>query len=38
VGQVLMMVGGCARDGRAFLYEQVCGPGEMMAVPFDIGM
>jgi hypothetical protein len=36
VGQVLMMVGGRTRDGRAFLYEQVCGPGEMMAVPFDI--
>jgi hypothetical protein len=35
-GRVLMMVGGRTREGRAFLYEQVCGPGEMMAVPFDV--
>jgi hypothetical protein len=36
VGRVLMLVGGRTSDGRPFLYEQICGPGEMMAVPFDI--
>ncbi|HEX3784816.1 MAG TPA: hypothetical protein VHX38_34580 [Pseudonocardiaceae bacterium] len=35
-GRVLMLVGGRASDGRRFLYEQVCGPGEVMAVPFGV--
>jgi hypothetical protein len=35
-GRVLMLVGGHTYDGRPFLYEQVCGPGEVMVVPFDI--
>jgi len=35
-GRVLMLVGGHTRDGRPFLYEQVCGPGSVMAVPFGI--
>jgi hypothetical protein len=35
-GRVLMLVGGQTRDGRPFLYEQVCGPGDLMAVPFGI--
>jgi hypothetical protein len=35
-GRVLMLVGGQTRDGVPFLYEQVCGPGDLMAVPFGI--
>jgi hypothetical protein len=35
-GRVLMLVGGRTRDGRPFLYEQTCGPGEVMVVPFAI--
>lgn len=35
-GRVLMLVGGRTREGRPFLYEQICGPGEIMAVPFDV--
>ena len=35
-GRVLMLVGGRTRDGRPFLYEQVCEPGSVMAVPFGI--
>jgi hypothetical protein len=35
-GRVLMLVGGRTRDGRAFLYEQVCEPGSVMVVPFGI--
>jgi hypothetical protein len=35
-GRVLMLVGGRTRDGRPFLYEQVCEPGSLMAVPFGI--
>ncbi|MDN3354206.1 hypothetical protein [Actinomadura sp. DC4] len=35
-GRVAMLVGGYTRDGRPFLYEQVCGPGDLMAVPFGI--
>jgi hypothetical protein len=35
-GRVLMLVGGRTREGRPFLYEQICGPGVIMAVPFDV--
>jgi hypothetical protein len=35
-GRMLMLVGGHTGDGRPFLYEQICGPGEIMVVPFDI--
>jgi hypothetical protein len=35
-GRVLMLVGGRTLGGRPFLYEQVCGPGDLMAVPFGI--
>lgn len=35
-GRTLMLVGGHSRDGRPFLYEQVCGPGDVMAVPFGV--
>lgn len=35
-GQVLMLVGGRDREGQPFLYGQVCGPGEVMAVPFGV--
>jgi hypothetical protein len=35
-GRVLMLVGGHTHDGHPFLYEQVCGPGETMVVPFGI--
>lgn len=35
-GRVVMLVGGHTRDGSPFLYEQICGPGELMAVPFDV--
>jgi hypothetical protein len=31
-----MLVVGRVRDGRPFLYEQVCGPGDVMAVPFGV--
>jgi len=36
IGQVLMLVGGRDRRGQPFLYSQVCGPGEAMAVPFGV--
>lgn len=29
-------VGGRVRDGGPFLYEQVCGPGDVMVVPFGV--
>jgi hypothetical protein len=33
-GRILMLVGGRDGDGQPFLYEQACGPGEVIAVPF----
>lgn len=35
-GRVLMLVGGQVRDGRPFLYEHICGPGDKMVVPFAV--
>jgi hypothetical protein len=32
-GTVVMLVAGRRPDGAPYLYEQVCGPGEVMAVP-----
>jgi hypothetical protein len=36
VGRVLMLVGGRDSQGRRFLYGQVCGPGEVIVVPFGV--
>lgn len=35
-GRVAMLVAGHTVSGKPFVYQQVCGPGEMMAVPFGI--